>query len=95
MAEPTKSGWRFCVQRMGNWTHALIYAFLVTLVFRQFFPNLRPSSSVLILIGFWVAFYFVWKWVFIERPAELNGRPPISGKELRRRKKEFFDSLER
>jgi len=35
------------------------------------------------------------RWVFFQRRAELNKKIPVSSKELRKRKKEFFDSLER
>jgi hypothetical protein len=35
----------------------------------------------------------VWNWVFFVRPAELKKKLPITGEELRRKRKEFYDSL--
>jgi hypothetical protein len=42
----------------------------------------------------WFLFSFVWRWVFFERGPELDRKIPVSSKELRRRKKEFFDDLQ-
>jgi len=39
--------------------------------------------------------YLIWNWVFFVRPAELKKRLPITGEELRRKRKEFYDSLPR
>lgn len=40
------------------------------------------------------SFFPVWRWVFFERGPELDRKIPVSSKELRRRKKEFFDDLQ-
>jgi hypothetical protein len=66
--------------RRGNRTHISSYS--TTFFAHRFFL-------------LWILFSFVWRWVFFERSAELDKKIPVSSKELRKRKKEFFDSLER
>jgi hypothetical protein len=61
----------------------------------SFYSALGPRWVLLIFIGFCFAFYFVWNWFLYERPAELRKKLPTSSKELRKREKEFFDSLPR
>jgi hypothetical protein len=46
--------------------------------------------ALLIFMGIWLGFYAAGSWAFF---AQLNTKIPISGKELRRRKKEFYDWL--
>jgi hypothetical protein len=72
---------------------ATLYAVLVTLIVRSFNPTLRSGALFLIFACFCVAFYFLWIWVFVQRPAALAKKLPISSKELRRKRQEFYDSL--
>ena len=88
-----KSGWRGPVLRVGAVMQAMLYAVVATLIAWRFNPTLRSDALFLIFAGFSVAFYFLWIWVFVERPAELAKKLPISGKELRRKRQEFYDSL--
>ncbi len=88
-----KSGWRGPVLRIGAAMQAILYAGVVTLIVWQFNPTLRSGALFLIVGGFSVAFYFLWMWLFVERPAELAKKVPISGKELRRKMQQFYDSL--
>jgi hypothetical protein len=47
---------------------------------------------VLLSAAFFVAFYFVGLWVHVRN--EQNKKLPTNSKELRRRTKEFYDSLD-
>ena len=55
--------------------------------------------SLVIIVAFFVAswgvIYLLWEWVFITRTEQVSKNVPISGAELRRRRKRFFDSLPR
>jgi hypothetical protein len=93
MTQNEKSGWRGPVLRVGAAMQAMMYAAVVTLIVWRFNPTLHFGALFLIFAGFSVAFYFLWIWVFVERPAELAKKLPISGKELRRKRQEFYDSL--
>jgi hypothetical protein len=77
------------VQRIGAWLYALASAVLALVAFH---PNVRPIFLFVIFVAMWLLFRIVWGWIFFQRRAELI---PVSSKELRKRKKEFFDSLER
>jgi hypothetical protein len=93
VSEEKKSGWRGPVLRVGAAMQAMLYAVVVALIVWRFNPTLRSGALFLIFAVFSVAFYFLWIWVFVERPAELAKKLPISGKELRRKRQEFYDSL--
>ena len=80
------------VQRVGAWLYALASAVLAMVAFH---PNVRPIFLVVIFIVMLVLFRIVWGWIFFQRRAELDKKIPVSSKELRKRKKEFFDNLER
>jgi len=60
-----------------------------------FHLNVRPIFLVVIFVAMWILFRIFWGWVFFQRRAELDKKIPVRSKELRKRKKEFFDSLER
>jgi hypothetical protein len=49
---------------------------------------------VIIFIALSIGFYSAGIWVAIDRPVELDKKFPIGSKELRRRKKAFFDWLD-
>jgi uncharacterized membrane protein YccC len=93
MTQDEKSGWRCPVLRVGATMQAMLYALVVMLIVLSFNPTLSSGALFLIFAGFSVAFYFLWIWVFVERPAELAKKLSISGKELRRKRQEFYDSL--
>jgi len=56
-------------------------------------PFLQVIPSVLTLIVLFTCFYCVGIWILIDRPAELKKKLPITSKELRERKKAFYDWL--
>jgi len=72
---------------------ATIYSTLITGMTYGFSGGLRFGLVLSIFIGLWIAIYFAGVWVAVDRPAELNRKFPFSSKELRRRKKEFYDWL--
>ena len=80
------------VQRVGTWLYALASAVLALVAFH---PNVRPIFLLAIFIAMWLLFRVVWGWVFFQRRAELDKTIHARSKELRKRKKEFFDSLDR
>jgi hypothetical protein len=54
-----------------------------------------PTALMLLLfIVLWVGIYFTGIWTIFYRPAELDKKIPISSKELRKRKKQFYDELD-
>jgi hypothetical protein len=60
---------------------------------RGLWHGLHIALTLLLFVGLWIGFYFAGVWASTERRAELERKFPISSKELRRRKKEFFDWL--
>jgi len=79
------------VQRVGTWLYALASAVLALVAFH---PNVRPIFLLVMFVAMWLLFRIVWGWVFFQRLAELDKKIHVSSKELRKRKKEFFDSLD-
>jgi len=75
MTREKKTGWRRSVLRIGTAMQAILYAVLVTGIVWRFNPTLPYGALVLIFVGFCIAFYFLWIWVFVERPAELAKKP--------------------
>jgi hypothetical protein len=80
------------VQRIGTWLYALASAVLALVAFH---PNVRPIFLLVMFVAMWLLFRIVWGWVFFQRRAELDKEIYVSSTELRKRKKEFFDSLDR
>ena len=72
---------------------ATSYAGIATLVLHGFLPKLNAFASVMTFVILWLGFYLACMWVSVERPAELRKKYPISGKEVRERRKAFHDWL--
>jgi hypothetical protein len=66
---------------------------LATPVLHGLLPRLDAFASVMSFVILWLAFYLVWMWISIERTAELEKKFPITGKEVRERRKAFHDWL--
>ena len=81
------------VQRVGAWLYALGSAVLTIVAFGGLYPDFRPRFLLIAFLVLWILFSFAWRWVFFERGPELDKKIPVSSKELRRRKKEYFDDL--
>jgi hypothetical protein len=90
----TRAG-KLRVQRLGIWLYALASAVLIIVAFGGLYPDFRPRSLLLVFVVLFILFSWVWRWVFFERGPELKKKIPVSSKELRRKKKEFFDDLQR
>jgi hypothetical protein len=73
---------------------ATMYATLFAIGLRSWL-GMTTALTLLIFALLWVATYLTGLWAFFYRPAELDKKLPISGKERLRRAKEFFDSLRR
>jgi hypothetical protein len=72
---------------------ATSYAGLATPVLHRLLPRLDAFASVMTFVILWLGFYLVWMWISVERPAELRKKSPITGKEVRERRKAFHDWL--
>lgn len=85
------------LQRIGIGVCALPPAALVTFMILGFDPTLRTSGAILFVIfaTSYTVCYLVWNWAFFVRRVELTKKLPITGEELRRKRKEFYDSLPR
>jgi hypothetical protein len=72
---------------------ATIFATITTGLVHDLWHGPHVAPIVLIFVALWIGFYFTGIWVAADRPDELNRKFPITSKELRRRKKEFYDWL--
>jgi predicted PurR-regulated permease PerM len=70
---------------------ATMFAPTITAILHNLRPELPIALTFLTFVCLWIGFYFTGIWMLVERPAELDRKFPISSKELRRRKKEFYD----
>ena len=70
---------------------ATMFAPTITAIIHNLKPELHIALTFLTFVCLWIGFYFTGNWILVERPAELDRKFPISSKELRRRKKEFYD----
>jgi len=66
---------------------ASVYTALTFLAVYGLWTRIGMLSSVLIIFSLAIGFYFLGKWLVIDRPAELDKKLPTSSAELRRRKK--------
>lgn len=94
-----RPGWQSSMLSLGTLVMmATLAAGMALIVWRVFiWQRLSPTFGFGVLVVIFVvltfALYVVWMWIFFEHPAEIAKKLPISGKELRRKKKQFFDNL--
>jgi len=62
-------------------------------IWRLISPTLGIVAFLVTFVVFAVVLYFLLEWLFWKRPDEIAKRVPTSSKELRRKTKQFFDSL--
>ena len=62
-------------------------------IWRQHSPTFGFAVVFLIFVVLTATLYVLWMWVFFEHPAEIAEKLPISSIELRKKKKNFFDTL--
>jgi hypothetical protein len=72
---------------------ATVSAALIVLMVRGLWHGLHIAPTLLLFVVLWIGFYFAGVWASTERRAELDRKFPISSKELRRRKRVFYDWL--
>jgi Co/Zn/Cd efflux system component len=64
-----------------------------------FFSKIDPNASVvlvgLVFLAAWAGLYLALKWLFIDRPAALEAKYPVTAEEHRQRREEFHNWLER
>jgi hypothetical protein len=91
--------WRSAVRSLGAGLHTTVLGAGAALVIWRYYlghlpnPFLRFGILSLIFVVLSVAFYKLWIWVFFVHPAEIAERHPPTGKELRWKRKRFFDSF--
>ena len=91
--------WQSSVRSLGTASQTTVLAAVLVLVIRRYYLARLPSPFIrfgilfLVFIVLAVAFYKVWTWFFFVHPAEIAEGHSPSGKELRWKRKRFFDSL--
>jgi len=73
---------------------ATMYAFVLTLIAYGFWPRIPFVAALTLIIVLWIGIYFTGLWTILYRPKEFDKKIPISSKELRRRRKQFYDELD-
>jgi len=71
---------------------ATMYAGLIAVTV-HIWTGRHAVLTLFIFAGLWIGFYFAGIWAAADRPAELDKKFPTSSKELRKRKKTFYDWL--
>jgi hypothetical protein len=79
------------IGRVWGVLFAIPFGSLVAITTRHVWPGLNISLILLLFVVLCVGFYFTGVWMMVDHPAELHRKFPISSKELRRRRKEFYD----
>jgi hypothetical protein len=72
--------------------YGAVFGTLVIAGLHSYWPDMSVWVLVPLWAAFFVAFYFAGLWIHIRN--EKNKKLPTNSKELRRRTKEFFDSLD-
>ena len=99
MIRPERPGWELSVQRVGHTVLAVLYAAAAALIvwklsiWRVIGPTFGLVFFLVTFVVFAVVLYSFLEWLFRKRPDEIAKRVPTPSKELRRRKKQYFDNL--
>jgi hypothetical protein len=72
--------------------YGLVFGTFMMAGLHRYWPDMSIWVLVLLLAAFFVGFYFAGVWVHVRN--EQNKKLPTNSKELRRRTKEFYDSLD-
>jgi hypothetical protein len=84
---------RTVVQLVGICLIALPFPVFLTLAIAVRHPS--RALALVVFVASLCASGLVMEWLFFTRPEELKKKLPISSKELRRKTKDFYDSLPR
>lgn len=71
---------------------AAVYGTLITVGAHDYLPDMSTWVLLLLSGALCVALYFVGRWIAVR--SELNKKLPTSSKELRKRRKRFYDWLD-
>jgi len=80
------------ILRLSGVLYAVLFGSLFTFAIHAYWPDMRAAVFLPVSGAVFVAFYIVGMWVGVRN--EQNKKLPTSSKELRRRTKEFYDSLD-
>jgi glucan phosphoethanolaminetransferase (alkaline phosphatase superfamily) len=95
---PERPAWELSMQRVGHTVLAVLYAAAAALIvwklsiWRVIGPTFGLVFYLVTFVVFAVVFYYFLDWLFRKRPDEIAKRVSTPGKELRRRKKQYFDN---
>ena len=98
MIRPEHPAWEISVQKAGHGFLAVLFAAGCALIvwklsfWRLIGPTFGFVFFLITFIVFAIVFYSFLEW-FRKRPDEIAKKVPTPSKELRRRTKQFFDSL--
>jgi hypothetical protein len=99
MLRPERPAWQISVGHVGRIVMAVPLAGVAALIvwklsiWRLISQTLGIVAFLVTFIVFTIVFYSLFEWLFWTRPDEIGKRVPTSSKELRRKTKQFFDSL--
>jgi predicted PurR-regulated permease PerM len=99
MLRPERPAWQLSVGHVGRIVVAVPLAVGAALIvwklsiWRLISQTLGVTAFLVTFVVFAVVFYSLLEWLFWKRPDEIAKRVPTSSKELRRKTKQFFDSL--
>jgi hypothetical protein len=98
MVRPARPAWEISARHAGHLVLAVPLAAGIALivwklsVWRTISQALGLVAFLVSFVVFAVAFYSLFEW-FWSRPDEIAKKLPISGRELRTKRKQFYDSL--
>lgn len=98
MARPKRPAWEISARRVGDLVFAVPLAAAAALivwklsVWRMLGWGLGFVAFLVTFVVFALVFYSLLQW-FWNKPDEIAKKLPISSKELRRKRKQFYDSL--
>lgn len=99
MLRPERPAWQISVGHVGRIVMAVPLAGGAALIvwklsiWRLISQTLGIVAFLVTFVVFAVVMYFLLEWLYWKRPEEIAKRVPTSSKELRRKTKQFFDSL--
>lgn len=99
MIRPERPAWEISVQKVGHTVLAVLFAAAAALIvwklsiWRLIGPTFGLVFFLVTFIVFAVVLYSSLEWLFRKRPDEIARRVPTPSKELRRKTKQFFDTL--
>ncbi len=91
--QPEQYKWRTRIRSIASMVLGVTTALFPVAVARSLDHNLSLTATLAVYVGSAVLLSFAWR-LYFDRPEELRKQIPMSGKEHRRKKKEFYDWLD-